>query len=434
MRFTHHMWNFRGFRKLFLIILVTIILMFQRDVTPYSEVRIIVAPYTFSIESWVAKNIVSKGFYYIKKGSKQSNQDLSSKTTLISQFFEINQEIKYRNNELNRLKIDVQGVDLEHHEKDSNETGQELNLEITQLIRTRTSIQRQAEEIFESSIKSVLEDQGLVWSWFLGELVFPPVSIRFEEPPFIIISSPRDKIVMLESVILRPKLSDTQIQEIERSVLHKNELSIWIGKIGGLATYPAIIPYSPNSELVFKTSAHEWLHHYWFFRPLGSGYSSSLEMTTLNETAADIAGNELGVQAMEMLGLQSEIPPPTLLPIETDPFDFNFEMHLTRLKVEALLEEGKILEAEEYMEERRLVFVSKGYKFRKLNQAYFAFHGTYGESPSSVSPIAGQLKLLRSNSSSLGSFVKLVGGFGDYQEFMEYVVELIEYGCNKETC
>ena len=109
-------------------------------------------------------------------------------------------------------------------------------------------------------------------------------------------------------------------------------------------------------------------------------------------------------------------------------------MHLTRLKVEALLEEGKILEAESYMEKRRLVFVSKGYKIRKLNQAYFAFHGTYGENPSSVSPIAGQLKLVRSNSSSLGSFVQLVGGFGNYQEFLEYVEEFIKSGCTGESC
>ena len=434
MRITHYMGNLRRFRKPFFIILLTIILLFQRDVTPYSEVRIIVTPYTFSIESWVAKNIISKVFYYIKNGSEQPNQELSKKTSVISQFFEINRQIKNKKNELNRLRIDVQDQPLQNHDRDSNEIEQILSFEITQLIRTRTAIQRQVEEILESSIQSVLEDQGLFWSWKSSELVFPPVWLRFDEPPFIIISSSRDKIVMLESVILRPELSLTQIQEIERSVLYRDDLSIWIGKIGGLATYPAIIPYSPNPELVFKTSAHEWFHHYWFFRPLGSGYSRSLEMTTLNETAADIAGNELGVQVMEILGFQSEIFSPILLSTETDPFDFHFEMHLTRLKVEALLEEGKILEAESYMEERRLVFVSKGYKIRKLNQAYFAFHGTYGENPSSVSPIAGQLKWVRSNSSSLGSFVQLVGGFGNYQEFLEYVEEFIESGCNGEIC
>ena len=175
MRITHHMGNLRGFRKLFFIILLTIILLFQRDVTPYSEVRIIVTPYTFSIESWVAKNIVSKGFYYIRNGSEQPNQELSKKTSVIRQFFEINRQIKNRKNELNRLRIDVQDQLLRNNDRDSNEIEQILSFEITQLIRSRTTIQRQAEEILESSIQSVLEDQGLFWSWKSGELVFPPV-------------------------------------------------------------------------------------------------------------------------------------------------------------------------------------------------------------------------------------------------------------------
>ena len=132
-------------------------------------------------------------------------------------------------------------------------------------------------------------------------------------------------------------------------------------------------------------------------------------MTTLNETAADIAGDELGDKAMEKLNLYPEGSSSNLLPLENDQFDFKNEMHSTRLKVEMLLGEGRISEAETYMEKRRLLFVMNGYTIRKLNQAYFAFHGTYGDSPASVSPIAGQLRLLRDNSNSLGSFIRVVG-------------------------
>ena len=109
---------------------------------------------------------------------------------------------------------------------------------------------------------------------------------------------------------------------------------------------------------------------------------------------------------------------------ENDQFDFKNEMHSTRVKVEMLLAEGRISEAETYMEKRRLLFVMNGYTIRKLNQAYFAFHGTYGDSPASVSPIAGQLRLLRDNSSSLGSFIRVVGQFGSYKEFVEYLENL----------
>jgi hypothetical protein len=38
---------------------------------------------------------------------------------------------------------------------------------------------------------------------------------------------------------------------------------------------------------------------------------------------------------------------------------------------------GKVELAEEFMEERRQFFWKKGYHIRKLNQAYFAFHGAY---------------------------------------------------------
>ena len=42
------------------------------------------------------------------------------------------------------------------------------------------------------------------------------------------------------------------------------------------------------------------------------------------------------------------------------------------------------------MEERRLLMVEHGYPIRVLNQAYFAFHGAYAESPASSSPIGAQ--------------------------------------------
>jgi hypothetical protein len=49
-------------------------------------------------------------------------------------------------------------------------------------------------------------------------------------------------------------------------------------------------------------------------------------------------------------------------------------MHVTRLTVDELLAEGKIDEAESYMEERRRIFWDNGFQhLRKLNQAYFAF-------------------------------------------------------------
>ena len=107
-----------------------------------------------------------------------------------------------------------------------------------------------------------------------------------------------------------------------------------------------------------------------------------------------------------------------------DGFDFNEEMQRTRLRVDELLEEGKIEEAEAYMEERRLVFEEHGFHIRKLNQAYFAFHGTYADSPSSVSPIGDQLHEMHELVPDLGDFIDIVSGMSSYTEFLDVLANL----------
>ena len=81
----------------------------------------------------------------------------------------------------------------------------------------------------------------------------------------------------------------------------------------------------------------------------------------------------------------------------------------------------KIEEAEAYMEERRQFIADNGRFIRKINQAYFAFHGSYADSPASVSLINEQLKELRRRSGSLEDYLKTVASFSSIQEFTEYL-------------
>ncbi len=83
------------------------------------------------------------------------------------------------------------------------------------------------------------------------------------------------------------------------------------------------------------------------------------------------------------------------------------------------LSQGDIEGAERYMEERRQVFLAHGYQIRKLNQAYFAFHGIYGQGPASVSPIHGELKQLRARNPSLKDFLRSVSGMRSYADLLE---------------
>ena len=95
-------------------------------------------------------------------------------------------------------------------------------------------------------------------------------------------------------------------------------------------------------------------------------------------------------------------------------------MRETRAHAEELLNRGDVAGAEEYMERRRKLFVSRGYNIRKINQAYFAFHGSYATRGGSISPIGEQMRELRRRSDSLGDFLRTVGQFGSYQEYVEF--------------
>ena len=82
-------------------------------------------------------------------------------------------------------------------------------------------------------------------------------------------------------------------------------------------------------------------------------------------------------------------------------------MRETRLETERLLAAGEVDAAEIYMRDRRSELDQHGYSIRKLNQAYFALYGSYGEgfAASPSNPIPGLLHTLRDQSPSLGDFV-----------------------------
>jgi hypothetical protein len=101
-----------------------------------------------------------------------------------------------------------------------------------------------------------------------------------------------------------------------------------------------------------------------------------------------------------------EVPPPK--PPPPGVWDYDREMYQTRVHVDELLAAHEVEEAEAYMEERRQAFVEHGDNIRKLNQAWFAFYGSYATSPSVVNPIGGQLDWLRAHEGSLRAFVAVV--------------------------
>jgi hypothetical protein len=99
-------------------------------------------------------------------------------------------------------------------------------------------------------------------------------------------------------------------------------------------------------------------------------------------------------------------------------------MRITRVHVDELLAEGKIEEAEAYMETRRKLFWENGYAIRKLNQAYFAFYGAYADSPGGAAgedPVGPAVRALRAQSPSLAAFINRIATMTSFTELQQAI-------------
>jgi len=281
-------------------------------------------------------------------------------------------------------------------------------------------LENKVETILERRLTRVLEDEGLTTSLPLFSsvrFIFPPVDFEFDRPPTVLAVSPREEIRLDQSILLRAGLSERDVSSLEEKTAATGVSSLVVG-IGAVAFYPSAIPPDTTYEEAADSIAHEWLHHYFFFHPLGRNYFRSNETRTLNETAANIGGRELGRLLRERFPLNdadstASAPSPTP---PTPNIDFRKEMHDLRTQVDALLGEGKVDEAETLMEERRQFLAENGYYIRKINQAYFAFNGLYADTPASGSPIGPKMTELRLLSPSLGEFLQAVSGITSESE------------------
>ncbi len=290
--------------------------------------------------------------------------------------------------------------------------------QIEQLGQRRKEMQSGVEETLESEISAVLSQEG--FSSRIG-LIFPPVDTVYTNSPGALIISPRDRIAQVSSTLLKPGISNLEKERLEDLIFREDGMSALIVSTGGVATYPSVVSASGNLHDALVTPAHEWLHHWFFFQPLGQHFWDNAEMTTLNETAATIGGEIIGDQVFAAMTGQAVSRGPSTDPPDPDSFDFNAEMRETRLTAEGLLAEGKIEEAESYMKERRQFLEDNGSFIRKINQAYFAFHGSYATGAASISPIGDQLKELRAGTGSAEEFLKTVGTFDRVQDLADYL-------------
>jgi hypothetical protein len=101
-------------------------------------------------------------------------------------------------------------------------------------------------------------------------------------------------------------------------------------------------------------------------------------------------------------------------------------MHETRVTADQLLSEGQVAQAEAYMEQRRKFFWENGHAIRKLNQAYFAFYGSYADVPGGAAgedPVGPAVRKLRQQSGSLAEFVSRMVGLTSFEALQAAIKE-----------
>ncbi|MBI4339748.1 MAG: hypothetical protein HY680_07325 [Chloroflexi bacterium] len=377
------------------------------DTLSLTPVQQLAAPYHFNLVVWEAKNLPSKWSYLALTNLFPFRPTSQERLAQVQEYF--------------RLQGQVASVEwsLGRAAATASPEGTALEAQLAGLRRQIARLRPSVEEALESLITSALREEGI--SPRVGKIAFPPVDFALDPLPTILIISPRDRIERSASHLLVPGIPPSARAVLEEAIASKEDLSALVEDLGGISTYPSIIQ-SVDLRVALVIGSHEWLHNYLFFYPLGRSYQKDGDMASLNETAANIFGEELGNRIYSRL---TGTPEPALQPpggpsqpCPTDQFCFGREMYETRVRTDELLQEGRIEEAEAYMEERRQLFVANGYSLRKLNQAYFAFHGTYADSPSSVSPIYGQLYQHRLASPSLAAFIHALQDISSYDQFL----------------
>jgi hypothetical protein len=332
--------------------------------------------------------------------------------------------------EIGRINAETDRAYTDPNVADANAATAELRTRLAALREQEDHRQLLAEAIIEEQTATVLADEGF---GLLGQVI-PPVSLHFTPLPSLIVVSPRDHIENVASLSLRHGLDTAQREQIEAMIDDDLGVSSLVTGIGGLAAYPAMLLELDSLTWVADVTAHEWTHHYLMPRPLGRSYGASADTRTINETVASIVGAEIKWRTIaryypQFLPTEPQDPESggePAPPPEPPAFDFRAEMRETRILADELLAEGRIEEAETYMEERRQTFVANGYSIRKLNQAYFAFHGSYAAEPGAAGadPVGPVVLRLRALSPDLATFVKRAAHVTTLEELESLLADL----------
>ena len=379
--------------------------MILQSVQPDPELRSIVKPYTFSLWKHELGALFRGLGGILRPGESVATDD----TAVVREYFMLVGQIKDTESTI---------ALTDGHEEETKM----LEATLARLEERRSVIEARTKRILEKQIRQVLVDQGILnpLDRYLSiNLVFPPLQFELEEPPSLLVISPRDRIKLQERILLSPNLELEEKEAIESEVDDLGVSSLVVELSGFAGVWPTMVAEDLDLHRTLKIVIEEWFHQYLAFRPLGFlylldsiGVRKNGDIATMNETLAGMVAEEISSEVISTFYQGDKMEDQS----NEAGFDFDEEMRQTRRAVDEYLAQGKIEEAEKFMEEKGQHFIAEGYHIRELNQAYFAFHGVYAYKPASTSPIYDDLRELRGQSSSLKEFVDKVAAMTSYDD------------------
>ena len=367
----------------------------------------------FSIAAWELENFMAKWLYRVESALPWSDPETQGYQAL-QRYIDLSTDAERIRAEMRNPVADTSHAELQ-------ERLREIEGEIS-------SYKAEAEEFVEAEISRTIADEG----FGIGQFLWPPTDFSFESGLLVIAVSPRDRVSLKQAFLVEPGTEVDEIEQLERSIFETENLSSVVLRSGGVATYPAWVNANRGLLSLLETASHEWLHGYLFFKPLGRGYFAGGRIVEINEVLAQVFGTEIGRITYNRItgqNIPTLAPPQEALPEDSlpgdDPFSefFGF-MRETRVRTDALLEEGRIEEAEAYMGARRVLLEEEqGIRIRKLNQAYFAFTGNYSSTGGSVSDVPARIWTVRQANDTIGDTVRFLEGIASPEEFDDLLGE-----------
>ena len=379
------------------------------------RIRSFSRPLEFDYVGWTLNALGTKlGQVALEAADTLSPEEQSQ---VVLDYLDLISQIDQANRRLNEIYADPEIVNPEI-------ASRLLRQQLADLEAERDRLGPVAESILQGQISEIVAGLDLT----VGGQPLPPVLFHSTPLPTALIVSPREEIKQQYNISLDPDISVDLRTVLEDKIDQALDVSSLIVDVGGIGVYPTMISETSNINFLTEVVAHEWVHNFLTLRPLGLNYLSSPELRTMNETAASLAGKEIGRAVMERYYPELLPPPPppedSAEPGEPPPppaYDFRDEMRQTRIIADELLAAGEIEAAEEYMEARRQVFWEHGYRIRKLNQAYFAFYGAYADQPGGAAgedPVGEAVRALYADSPSLAAFLKRIAWMTSFEELL----------------